>query len=216
MDDEIRKLVLKGKGGKIRDLLLTKDQVELVKKVARSGTMRATLLSHLQGISLQSASGRLKRLYEAGYLDRADTSSPSGGIEYFYTVKKLTVSRFEHKIDTYINDNITPLIINNEEGVKMDASELIQPDMIETENGQWWDSFGNNEKEISAKLFVRACKKAESWTVTEKQLNNEDSSGSYWHNGLFDNKLITDNGNGTFTANHPFIAHCFGKFPAKT
>ena len=85
MESDIRKLVLDGKGEKIRALLLTSNQIELVKMVNKAGTLRASLLSHLQGGSIQNASAQLNRLYRAGYLNRLDTSASSGGIEYTYT-----------------------------------------------------------------------------------------------------------------------------------
>jgi hypothetical protein len=90
----------------------------------------------------------------------------------------------------------------------------ITPSDIETERGHWFSSFGNCEREVSARLFVRACKKASSWTVTKQQLDAEDSSGWYLFNGLDNGEWIVRNDDGTFTASHRFICHCYGMFPA--
>lgn len=89
----------------------------------------------------------------------------------------------------------------------------IDPNCIETEGGHWWNSFGRSEREVSAKLFVRACQKANSWTVTQDQLDKEDSTGNYWFNGLIQDKWITDNKDDTYTANHRFQCHVYGMFP---
>ena len=47
----------------------------------------------------------------------------------------------------------------------------IHPEHIDTGKEHWWDSFGRCEREVSAKLFVRACQKVGAWMVTEDQLD---------------------------------------------
>lgn len=94
-------------------------------------------------------------------------------------------------------------------------SDLITPSMINAGKEHWFNSFDSMEREISAKLFVRACQKAGGWTVTKAQLDAEDSRGSYLFNGLCDGTWITKNADGTFTATHQFIHYVYGMFPAE-
>ena len=89
----------------------------------------------------------------------------------------------------------------------------ISPHDIETNRGHWFGSFNKCEREVSARLFVRACQKVDGWTVTKEQLDAEDSKGFYLFNGLADGEWITQNADGTFTASHRFICHCYGLFP---
>jgi predicted transcriptional regulator len=86
LGNEIRRAVLGHQGQYIRQLLLNREQILLVKEIEKNGTLRASLLAHNKGISIQNASAKLNRLFTAGYLDRIETSAPSGGIEYFYTI----------------------------------------------------------------------------------------------------------------------------------
>lgn len=78
---------MRGHGDEIRSLLLNNNQIALVNFVKHAGTLRASLLSHLECISIQNASSKLNTLYTKGYLTRTSTASDSGGIEYFYEIK---------------------------------------------------------------------------------------------------------------------------------
>jgi len=84
--ETIRKLVIKGNSSNIRSLLLTVSQINLFNKVKKSKTkfITSSILSNEIGISVQNANAKLIRLYQAGYLDRIETSSDSGGIEHLY------------------------------------------------------------------------------------------------------------------------------------
>ena len=92
--------------------------------------------------------------------------------------------------------------------------EKIKPSEIATNNGHWWDSFGRSEKEVSAKLFVRACQRAGQWAATQEQLDAEDSSGRYIFNGLADDLLIQRDGD-YFVPSPAFLTIAYGKFPAR-
>ena len=87
--DVLRKLVLKGNAAKIREIILTKEQAELVRRVAhtRGGVTTADVVV-AQGVSTQCASAKLAKLACKGYLVRAERSAESGGIEYVYTIKE--------------------------------------------------------------------------------------------------------------------------------
>jgi hypothetical protein len=84
--ETIRKLVIDGHSAEIRALLLNSNQLDLVARVKRVDTLRASLLSHSDGVSIQNASSKLNRLYSTGYLKRTETSADSGGLEYFYSI----------------------------------------------------------------------------------------------------------------------------------
>lgn len=86
--DHLRKAVLKGHGARLRKILLTKEQSELVRFVAhtRDGVKTADVVK-LQGVSAQCASSKLSNLADKGYLVRVECSADTGGIEYVYTVK---------------------------------------------------------------------------------------------------------------------------------
>ena len=91
----------------------------------------------------------------------------------------------------------------------------IMPSHIDTGPRHWYGSFSSHEREITAKLFVRACQKAGSWTVNQSQLDEQDGMGRFLFNGLNNSGLILDNRDGTYTASHQFKCICYGKFPAK-
>lgn len=84
LEHEIRCWVMGGKSDIVRMLLLTTNQIELIKKVGRMDLFTASQLSESEGLSIQHASSKLNRLYQGGYLERLTTSSKSGGIEYVY------------------------------------------------------------------------------------------------------------------------------------
>lgn len=82
---EIRGLVMRGHSAKIRALLLTQDDVDVVRWVGSDGPGVTTgQLAARLGCSIQAASARLSRLWRRGYLTREERTAPSGGIEYFY------------------------------------------------------------------------------------------------------------------------------------
>lgn len=81
----LKSLVLSDKSALIRKLLLTPDQVLLVKYINRHhGNHTAAQLSSDRKISIQNASAKLKRLHEAGYIGMSERSAATGGIEKVY------------------------------------------------------------------------------------------------------------------------------------
>lgn len=96
----------------------------------------------------------------------------------------------------------------------MNATNLVSPNAIDT-NKRWYASFDRREREISARLFTKACQASgSSWQTNRAQLNDQDSSGSFTFNGLL-NEWIVDCGNGEYKATHRFVCHVFGLFPVK-
>ena len=87
----IRKAVMAGKSGEIRNLLLTQSQISTIKWVHNREFATAAELSQLLGVSIQNASGKLKRLHMAGYLERLTVSHESGGIEHVYKAQEYGV-----------------------------------------------------------------------------------------------------------------------------
>lgn len=80
----IREKVLLGEADKIRSLLLNNRQIGLYCLVKKLGTLRASLLAHNEGVSIQNASSKLNALWRRGYLKRTCTPAETGGNEYFY------------------------------------------------------------------------------------------------------------------------------------
>jgi DNA-binding CsgD family transcriptional regulator len=69
---------------KVKDLLLTKRQIEIIKATAKLGQMTSESLAVVLDISVQNASAQLGKLRFKGYLSRTYTASNSGGIIYVY------------------------------------------------------------------------------------------------------------------------------------
>ena len=88
MKDKIRLAVLNGEADKIKELLLNETQVSQLLEIYDSGLFSAERLAKAFDVSIQNASAKLRRFYTGGYLDRAERTAPSGGIEYYYTVPK--------------------------------------------------------------------------------------------------------------------------------
>jgi DNA-binding MarR family transcriptional regulator len=68
----------------VRDLLISEANVEWLRYIgSKKGAMTYQIAKDF-GISIQSASTRLKRLYATGYLTRNQLTAEAGGIEYIY------------------------------------------------------------------------------------------------------------------------------------
>lgn len=70
----------------VRSKLLTENQIKIfnmIKDMGRVGISSYSLADKLL-ISVQSASSRLKIMYEKEYLTRTEVVAESGGIEYVY------------------------------------------------------------------------------------------------------------------------------------
>ena len=70
-----------------RKIVISDSQISIVRAVQRCGypTMTSRELSNYKGISVQSATQRLKRLWELGYLSREERIDDTGGIIYRYS-----------------------------------------------------------------------------------------------------------------------------------
>lgn len=79
---EIRCLIL-DEAEKVRSLLITDSQIEIV-RMCSFGYVTSAALSENLGCSIQSATQRLKSLFNKGYLNRVQAQQDSGGIEYRY------------------------------------------------------------------------------------------------------------------------------------
>jgi len=82
-DDKIRSLIF-NELDRIKDLLLTKSDIELIEHIKNKRGVSAADISEHKGVSMQNASTKLKRLFDQGYLIRRELNSISGGIEYIY------------------------------------------------------------------------------------------------------------------------------------
>lgn len=88
MEKEVRKAVMRGDSSEIRGLLLTDSQIDTVKWVYKKDCATAAELAKLMGVSIQNASGKLNRLYRAGYLERLTVNAKTGGIEHVYRAQE--------------------------------------------------------------------------------------------------------------------------------
>lgn len=70
----------------IRDVLLSDSQINVFKQVEMSNSMTSKKLTQVMNLSIASASARLNKLHDLGYLSRVNHHSRSGGAEYVYTV----------------------------------------------------------------------------------------------------------------------------------
>jgi len=88
MRNHIKRLVLSGGTEQIRKQLLSKDQIRLVLDIAKrkNKSITSTELAIEEDLSLPSASLKLIRLHNAGYLTRTSVKNKSGG-GYVYRFK---------------------------------------------------------------------------------------------------------------------------------
>lgn len=70
-----------------RKIVISDSQISIVRAVQSCGypSMTSRDLSRYKGISVQSATQRLKRLWELGYLTREERIDGTGGIIYRYS-----------------------------------------------------------------------------------------------------------------------------------
>ena len=89
MSEIIRCYVMENKSPNIRQLLLTPDQVALVKRVDKEN-LTSSALAEMVNISVQNASAKLNRLHYAGYIRMRERSAESGGIERVYYSREIS------------------------------------------------------------------------------------------------------------------------------
>ena len=68
----------------VREKLLNESQIRLFIRIKALGEMTTAHLHITEHISIQHASGKLKALFNKGYLKRIETIAESGGIEHIY------------------------------------------------------------------------------------------------------------------------------------
>lgn len=67
----------------IRNLVITANQSKILKSIKKQDSVDSNWLSGT-GISLQSASAQLTKLFKKGYLSRKEVRDPTGGFKYVY------------------------------------------------------------------------------------------------------------------------------------
>ncbi|MCP5019840.1 MAG: winged helix-turn-helix domain-containing protein [Ketobacter sp.] len=69
-----------------RKIVITDNQIAIVRRVQTHDypTITSRELAQLEGISVQSATIRLRRLWEIGYLTREERIASTGGIIFHY------------------------------------------------------------------------------------------------------------------------------------
>jgi DNA-binding MarR family transcriptional regulator len=88
ISDELKRLIINGKGSEIRSLLLTEQQIDLACFINCRGKTTAAQISKIRKVSIQNASSKLSTLHKKGYLIREAYSAESGGIEFGYMVSE--------------------------------------------------------------------------------------------------------------------------------
>jgi len=82
-DYEIRRVILSNQA-RVRNLMISKNSISLYKFCREMGGAMTYQIADEFNISIQSASTRLKKLLDLGYLSRNELTAESGGIEYMY------------------------------------------------------------------------------------------------------------------------------------
>lgn len=85
---EVQLMVLNGESSKVRSVLLTQNQIDLVLFINLRGKTTASDIARIKNLSIQNASTKLAVLHKKGYLERNTRSAESGGIEHYYDVDK--------------------------------------------------------------------------------------------------------------------------------
>jgi len=75
--------------GVVREVWLRDTQIELYNTVKDAGSVTSAWVAEETGLSIANASAQLARLHRQKYLTRTGATSPSGGIEYTYSVLDL-------------------------------------------------------------------------------------------------------------------------------
>lgn len=68
----------------VRKAILSDVQIELFKYIEKAGKVYSREIAEEYSWSVQNATMKLRKLYEAGYLKRIGVAQESGGIEYQY------------------------------------------------------------------------------------------------------------------------------------
>jgi len=90
----------------------------------------------------------------------------------------------------------------------------IKPSDINTRE-HFWNSFGNFETEVSARLIVKMCqKKDDTWEpFTQADLNKACSNSKFRLNNL-ENTYVKQRDDGKFEVTKKFIGKCYAASPA--
>ena len=94
IDNEIRKQVMKGNSGEIRDLLLNSSQIEILKEIGNKEITSCQLSTQIN-VSIQNANGKLERLRQSGYLRRSNIGDPTGGDMYVYECAPVALNNWQ-------------------------------------------------------------------------------------------------------------------------
>ena len=78
----------------VRRAILSDVQIELFKYIESAGKVYSRQIAEEYSWSVQNATMKLKKLYDAGYLNRIGVSQESGGIEYQYYSALRDVEQF--------------------------------------------------------------------------------------------------------------------------
>ena len=81
--DQLRAYI-KANLNEVKSLIISNEQAKIIEFLER-GEATASEVAAVFCCSLHSASTRLKKLFDMGYINRSARVQDSGGIEYYYT-----------------------------------------------------------------------------------------------------------------------------------
>jgi predicted transcriptional regulator len=90
-DDDIRRAYFENIE-RVKSLNISWHQKVILLTVNKEQGVTSSTLSEIMQIPVESTSTKLKRLYEKGYLSRAEVVSDSGGIEYIYKCRFMSAN----------------------------------------------------------------------------------------------------------------------------
>lgn len=99
---DLIKLLNVTKHAEIQNLMLTQGQLKILEYLDTKETVTTQELAEWLGISIQSASGRLSKLFNKGYLKKQQKPDPTGGHYFIYSAnndfRKIDLVKLEELI----------------------------------------------------------------------------------------------------------------------
>lgn len=145
LKEQIRLVVLHSEGPKIRNLLLNKEQIDLVLFINIKGKTTASHIARLHRINIQRAIMQLFILYKKGYLIREPNTPDGSEDKYLYSVKPDPVeddlptpespnpkSTWKHK---HTGNKYTVITVSNESATREDYPVTV---VYQGEDGEIW------------------------------------------------------------------------------
>lgn len=72
--------------GQYKSVIITDNQIDILKQIQANMCYSTKRLASSRGLSVQSASAQLVKLWKTGYLKRRESNDATGGIIYLYQI----------------------------------------------------------------------------------------------------------------------------------